>query len=85
MLDKNYRGPSTGVGDSNKDPKSFLTEMNFASMSADELWKLHEMIEVVVAKKIAAEIIVLNRLLERLAADHTATHSGSPHVCKKCP
>lgn len=54
-------------------------------MSVDELWKLHEMIEAVVAKKIAAEINVLNRLLERLGADHTATHGGSPHVCKKCP
>ena len=85
MLDENYRGPSTRVGDLNKDPKSSLTEMNVASMSVDELWKLHEMIEAVVAKKIAAEINVLNRLLERLGADHTATHGGSPHVCKKCP
>jgi hypothetical protein len=85
MLDETYRGPFTRVGDSNKDPKSFLTEMNFASMSVDELWKLHEMIEAVLAKKLAAEIIVLNRLLERLGADHTATHGGSPHVCRKCP
>jgi hypothetical protein len=39
MLDENsnYHRPSTGVGNSNKGPKSSFTEMNFASMSVDEL------------------------------------------------
>lgn len=72
MLDdenSNYHGPSTGVGNSNKGPKSSFTEMNFASMSVDELWKLHEMVEAVVAKKIAAEMIVLERFLERLSPE----------------
>ena len=51
--------------------------MNFASMSVDELWKLHEIIEAVVAKKIAAEMIVLKRFLERLSPEASIVPQGS--------
>jgi DNA-binding protein H-NS len=41
--------------------------LDLASMSVDELWKLREEIEAIVAEKIAAEIIVLKRYLDRLS------------------
>jgi DNA-binding protein H-NS len=69
MFDENSNchGLFTDVGNSNKGPKSSLIEMNFASTSIDELWKLREMVEEVVAEKIAAKMIILKRSLERLS------------------
>src|SRR5260370_23343840 len=54
--------------------------MDFAPMSIDELSKLHESVEAVLAKKIAAEIIALERDLERLspAADIVPPGSQKP-------
>jgi DNA-binding protein H-NS len=53
--------------------------MNFAPMSIDELSKLHETVEAVLAKKIAAEIIALERYLERLSpADTVQRGSQKP-------
>ena len=64
----NYHGPSTVVGNSNKGrPEASLDTMDFAPMSIDELSKLHETVAAVLAKKIAAEIIALERYLERLS------------------
>jgi hypothetical protein len=70
MLDENSnsRGPSTVAGNSNKGrPEASFEKMDFAPMSIDELSKLHETVEAVLAKKIAAEIIALERYLERLS------------------
>jgi hypothetical protein len=64
----NYSDPSTIVGNLNKGPESFFDNVDVTSMSLDELWKLHETVEAVVARKIAAEIIVLDQYLLRLTA-----------------
>jgi DNA-binding protein H-NS len=79
MFDKNsnYHGLFIDVGNSKKGPKSSFIEMNFASMSIDELWKLREMVEEVVAKKIAAKMIILERSLERLGPDASIVPLGS--------
>jgi DNA-binding protein H-NS len=74
MLDENSNshGPSTVVRNSNKSRSEIsLGTMDLAPMSIDELSKLHETVEAVLAKKIAAEIIALERYLQRLgpAAD----------------
>ncbi len=57
----NDHGPSIVMGNSNKGrrPEPPLDTMDFASMSIDKLQKLQEMVDAVLAKKIAAEIIVL--------------------------
>jgi len=83
MLDENSnsRGPSTVAGNSNKGrPEASFDIMDFAPMSIDELSKLHESVEAVLAKKIAAEIIALERDLERLspAADIVPRGSQKP-------
>jgi DNA-binding protein H-NS len=41
--------------------------LDLASMSVDELWKLHEATAAILAEKIAAEITVLQRHLDRLS------------------
>jgi DNA-binding protein H-NS len=71
MLDKNsnYRGPSIVVGNSNTGrSESSLDKRNLASMSLDQLEKLHETVEAVLARKIAAEMVVLERYLHRLGS-----------------
>jgi len=64
----NYHGASIVVGNSNKGgrPESSL-DTDFASMSIDKLQKLRETVDAVLAKKIAAEIIVLERCLQQLS------------------
>jgi DNA-binding protein H-NS len=54
--------------------------MDFAPMSIDELWKLLETVDAVLAKKIAAEMIALERYLRRLgpAADIVQRGSQKP-------
>jgi DNA-binding protein H-NS len=54
------------------DPKSFLDAMDFAAISLDELWKLHETVEAILAEKIAAEILVLRKYLDRLSPEASA-------------
>ena len=78
MLDENsnYHGLFTDVGNSDKGPKSSVVEMNFASMSIDELWKLREMVEEVLVEKVAAKMIILRRFLERLSPDASITPLG---------
>jgi hypothetical protein len=49
-------------------------EMNFASMSIDELWELREMVEKVVAEKIADKMNILNRSLEQLSQTPASFH-----------
>jgi hypothetical protein len=83
MLDKNsnYRGPSIVVGNSNTDrSESSLDTRDFASMSLDELEKLHKTVEAVLVRKIAAEMVVLERYLHRLgsAADVVQPRSQKP-------
>ncbi len=71
MLDKNsnHHGPSIVVGNSNKGrPEASLGTRDFAPMSIDELSRLYETVEAVLAKKIAAEIIALERCLQRLGS-----------------
>jgi DNA-binding protein H-NS len=51
-------------------------------MSIDELSKLHETVEAVLAKKIAAEIIALERYLERLSPAADAVQRGSQKPSK---
>ena len=65
----NYHGPSIVTGNSNKGgrPESSLDTMDFASMSIDKLQKLREAVDAVLAKKIAAEIIALERCLQQLS------------------
>jgi DNA-binding protein H-NS len=79
MLDENsnYHGLFADVGNSDKGPKSSVVEMNFASMSIDELWKLREMVEEVVVEKVAAKMIILRRFLERLSPDASIAPLGS--------
>ena len=81
MLDENsnYRGPSIVVKNSNKGrrPESSLDTTDFASMSIDKLQKLHETVEAVLAKKIAAEIIVLERCLQQLGPAANIVQRGS--------
>ena len=77
----NYHGPSVVVRNSNKGrPVSSLDTMDFAPMSIDELWKLLETVDAVLAKKIAAEMIALERYLWRLvpAADIVQRGSQKP-------
>jgi DNA-binding protein H-NS len=77
----NYHGPSVVAGNSNKArAESSLATMDFAPMSIDELWKLHETVVAVLAKKIAAEMVALERYLKRLgpAADIVQRGSRQP-------
>ena len=83
MLDKNssYRGLSIVVGNSNTGrSESSRDKRNLASMSLDQLQKLHETVEAVLARKIAAEMVVLERYLHRLgsAADIVQRRSQKP-------
>jgi DNA-binding protein H-NS len=73
----NHYNSSVVAEDSSKVSKSLFDVANFASMSVDELWKLRETIEAIVAKKIAVEIIVLRQYLERLSPE-TKVGSRSP-------
>ena len=85
MLDENSnsRGPSTVAGNSNKGrPEASFDIMDFAPMSIDELSKLHESVEAVLAKKIAAEIIALERDLERLSPAADIVPRGSQKTVK---
>jgi len=65
----NYHDPWIVMRNSNKGrhPESSLDTMDFASMSIDKLQKLREAVDAVLAKKIAAEIIVLERRLQQLS------------------
>src|SRR5260370_6038030 len=90
MLDENSnsRGPSTVAGNSNKGrPEASFDIMDFAPMSIDELSKLHESVEAVLAKKIAAEINALERDLQRLspAADIVPRGSQKPSKTADTP
>jgi DNA-binding protein H-NS len=79
----NYHGPSTVVGNSNKGrPEASLDTMDFAPMSIDELSKLHETVAAVLAKKIAAEIIALERYLQRLSPAADLVQRGSQKPSK---
>jgi DNA-binding protein H-NS len=79
----NYHGPSTVVGNSNKGrPEASLDTMDFAPMSIDELSKLHETVAAVLAKKIAAEIIALERYLQRLSPAADLVQQGSQKPSK---
>ena len=85
MLDKNsnHHGPSTVVGNSNKGrPEASLDTRGFAPMSIDELSRLHQTVGAVLAKKIAAEIMALERCLQRLgpAADIVQRGSQGPAI-----
>ena len=75
----NYHGPSIAIGNSNKGgrPESCLDTMNFASMSIDKLQKLRETVDALLAKKIAAEIIVLERRLQQLSPAANIVQRGS--------
>jgi DNA-binding protein H-NS len=73
------------------DPKSFLDAMDFAAISLDELWKLHETVEAILAEKIAAEILVLRMYLDRLSPEASAPSKAVggkrrpyPQVLPKC-
>jgi len=46
------------------------------SISVDELWKLHQTVEAVLAKKMAAEVIVLTRYLQRLSPEADIVERG---------
>jgi DNA-binding protein H-NS len=79
----NYHGPSTVVGNSNKGrPEASLDTVDFAPMSIDELSKLHETVAAVLAKKIAAEIIALERYLQRLSPAADLVQQGSQKPSK---
>jgi DNA-binding protein H-NS len=75
--ESNHNGSSIVAGNSSNDPISVLDAMDFASMSVEELWKLRETIEAMVAEKIAAEILVLRRYLDRLSPEASAVRRGS--------
>jgi DNA-binding protein H-NS len=75
--DSNRHGPTIVAGNSSKDPKSFLDAMDFAAMSLDDLWKLHETVEAILGEKIAAEILVLRGHLDRLSPEASAVRRGS--------
>src|SRR5229473_3482596 len=80
MLDKNsnHHGPSTLVENSNKGrPEASVDTRDFAPMSIDELSRLHETVAAVLAKKIAAEIIALERCLQRLGPAAGIVQPGS--------
>jgi hypothetical protein len=51
--------------------------MDFAAMSLDDLWKLHETVEAILGEKIAAEILVLRGHLDRLSPEASAIRRGS--------
>jgi DNA-binding protein H-NS len=55
---------------------------DFAPMSIEELSKLHETVEAVLAKKIAAEIIALERYLQRLSPAADIVQRGSQKPSK---
>jgi DNA-binding protein H-NS len=85
MLDKNsnHHGPSIVVGNSNNGrPEASLDTRDFAPMSIDELSRLHQTVGAVLAKKIAAEIMALERCLQRLgpAADIVQRGSQRPAI-----
>jgi DNA-binding protein H-NS len=44
-----------------------LSTLDLEAMSVDELWKLHEAIEAILTEKIASEVTVLQRHLDRLS------------------
>jgi hypothetical protein len=66
--DLNHHSLSIVAQTSGGPTSTMLTNaLDLASMSLDELWKLHEAIGATLAEKIAAEIIVLQRYLDRLS------------------
>jgi len=83
MLDQDlkHHSPSIVAENSSTDPKSSIA-INFASMPLDELWKLHETIEAIVAEKIAAEMLVLTRYLDRLSPEANAVQRISRKLSK---
>jgi DNA-binding protein H-NS len=85
MLDENsnYRGPPAVVRNSNNGrPESSLDPMDLAPMSIDELWKLLETVDSVLAQKIAAEMIALERYLRRLSPAADIVQRGSQKPSK---
>jgi DNA-binding protein H-NS len=79
----NSQGRSTVAGNSNKGrPEASFDTIDFAPMSIDELSKLHETVGAVLAKKIAAEIIALERYLERLSPAADTVQRGSQKPSK---
>ena len=85
MLDENSnsQGRSTVAGNSNKGrPEASFDTIDFAPMSIDELSKLHETVAAVLAKKIAAEIIALERYLQRLSPAADLVQQGSQKPSK---
>ena len=76
------RNPHSRVAEmSGSEPKSFSSADDFALMSVDELWGVHQKIEAVLAEKIATELYELKRRLARLNAE---VHMG-PRTDRKDP
>jgi hypothetical protein len=59
-------------------PGSSLNKIDFASTSVDELWELHETVKAVLAKKIAAKLIILRQHLPRLGPEISFGENRSP-------
>jgi hypothetical protein len=62
--------------DGNSNYRSSIDTTDFASMSVDELWELHETVEVVLAKKTEAKITVLARFLRQLNPEADIVQRG---------
>jgi DNA-binding protein H-NS len=74
MLDADSTHHSLSIIAKTSDASSDALDLE--SISVDELWKLHKAIEVILAEKIPAEIIVLQRHLDRLSPKGSSVKSS---------
>lgn len=76
------RNPQSQVAKTlGKEPKSISSADDFALMSVEELWNIHQKVEAILAEKINTE---LSELRQRLAQLNAEVHIG-PHTDLKGP
>jgi DNA-binding protein H-NS len=83
MLDADSTHHSLSIIAKTSDASSDALDLE--SISVDELWKLHEAIEVILAEKIPAEIIVLQRHLDRLSPKGSSVKSSKSMEADRRP
>ncbi len=62
-----------------------MTRQDLKSMSAEELWSLHELVNSVLASKIVAEKVQLEQRLQQLGLDPSAAAKKTSHDRRPYP
>ena len=62
-----------------------MTSQHLKSMSVDELWSLHELVNSVLARKIAAEKAQLDRRLQQLGLNPSDSANKKSHARRPYP